>query len=227
VTHPAIIGIIEFGSTARNDANQHSDKDIFAVVDDVDADVLDELRALVAAEYGTVPSSVACYSSSSFDQMIARSSLFTWHLRMEGRVLCDPDGIFSEAFENLRPYDAFATDLARFKDIYTDAIDAFKYSSTLDTFERHVLFVVARNVCMLLTARRNRPTFGRRTVIPAARQLYPELPLSPAVAETLEIGHLTYARNLHICESQMGPGEPELILREVGALIAFAARALA
>ena len=37
----AVIGIIEFGSTARNDADQYSDKDIFAVVEDVDADRLD------------------------------------------------------------------------------------------------------------------------------------------------------------------------------------------
>jgi hypothetical protein len=224
--HPAIIGIIEFGSTARNDADQHSDKDIFAVVEDADADVLDELRALVATEYGTVPSSVACYSSSSFDQMIARGSLFTWHLRLEGRILSDPDDIFSEAFENLCRYAAFETDLARFKDIYTDTLEAFMYASTLDMFERHVLFVVARNVCMLLTARRNRPTFGRRTVIPAARQLYPELPLSASVAETLEIGHLTYVRNLHICERQMGVADPESIFREVGALVAFAAEVL-
>ncbi len=224
--HSAIIGTIEFGSTARNDADQYSDKDIFAVVEDVDADVLDELRALVAAEYGTVPSSVACYSSSSFDHMIARGSLLTWHLRLEGRILSDPDDVFREAFQNLCPYNAFATDLARFEDIYTDTLEAFKYSKTFDTFERHVLFVVARNVCMLLTARCNRPTFGRRTVIPAARRLYPELPLSASVAATLEIGHLTYVRNCHICESQMGVPEPELILREVGSLVAFAAGVL-
>jgi hypothetical protein len=224
VSHPAVIGIIEFGSTARNDADHYSDKDIFAVVEDVDADVLDTLRIAVAKDYNTTPPSVACYSSSSFDQMIAHGSLFTWHLRLEGRILSDPDAVFAEAFANLAPYNAFATDLARFKDIYTDARDAYIESNILDTFERHVLFVVVRNVCMLLTARRGQPTFGRRTVVPTAR--YPELPLSASVAESLAAGHLTYMRNIPITQSQTEFAEPDRIVREVAALLDFGAEVL-
>jgi hypothetical protein len=124
----AVIGVIEFGSTARQDADQYSDKDIFAVVEDVDADVIDTLRGLVATDYGTTPSSVACYSASSFDQMIAHGSLFTWHLRLEGRILSDPDGVFREAFGNLAPYSAFVADLIRFREIYEDACDAYAES---------------------------------------------------------------------------------------------------
>jgi hypothetical protein len=226
VSHPAVIGIIEFGSTARNDADHYSDKDIFAVVEDVDADALDTLRITVATDYNTTPASVACYSASSFDQMIAHGSLFTWHLRLEGRILSDPDGVFAEAFGNLAPYKAFATDLARFKEIYTDAREAYLESNILDTFERHVLFVVVRNVCMLLTARLGQPTFGRRIVIPTARQLYPELPLSASVAESLAAGHLTYMRNFPITQSQTECAEPNRIVCEVAALLDFAAKVL-
>ncbi len=218
----AIIGIIEFGSTARNDSDQYSDKDIFAVVEDVDADRLDELRAKVATEYDTAPVSVACYSASSFDQMIAHGSLFTWHLCLEGRILSDPDGILAEAFANLAPYDAFAADLARFKDIYTDVRDAYTASAVFDNFERHVLFIVARNVCMLLTARRGKPTFGRRTVIPTAKQLYPELPLSFAVADALSAGHLTYTRNVSVEPPQTESIETDRILSEIDRLLNFA-----
>ena len=221
-----VIGIIEFGSTARNDADQYSDKDIFAVVEDVDADRLDALRTTVATEYNTTPASVACYSVSSFDQMIAHGSLFTWHLRLEGRILTDPDGIFAEAFANLAPYDAFAADLARFREIYTDVCDAYIGSKILDTFERHVLFIVARNVCMLLTTRRGQPTFGRRTVIPTAKRLYAELPLSASVAEALSAGHLTYMRNSSIEPSQTECVEPDRIVREVGTLLDFAGEVL-
>jgi hypothetical protein len=222
----AIIGVIEFGSTARRDADQYSDKDIFAVVEDVDADVLDKLRGIVAMDYATTPTSVACYSASSFDQMIVHGSLFTWHLRLEGRILSDPDGAFTEAFANLAPYDAFAADLERFGEIYSDACDAYVASNILDTFEEHVLFVIARNVCMLLTARRGQPTFGRRTVIPSARELYPELPLSRSVAEELASGHLAYMRNTQTKVSLTDWIEPDRILREVGSLLDFAARVL-
>jgi hypothetical protein len=218
----AVIGVIEFGSTARNDSDQYSDKDIFAVVEDVDADALDALRTRVAKEYDTAPASVACYSASSFDQMISHGSLFTWHLRLEGRVLKDPDGILTEAFANLSAYEAFAADLARFQEIYADSQEAFAESKTFDTFEQHVLFVVARNICMLLTARHGQPTFGRRSVIPTARQLYPHLPLSISTEETLAAGHLVYMRNVSIDMNIDRVAEPERALREVGELLAFA-----
>ena len=226
MSNPAVIGIIEFGSTARNDADQYSDKDIFAVVEDVDADVLDTLRTTIAMDYDTVSGSVACYSASSFDQMIAHGSLFTWHLRLEGRILSDPDGVFMEAFANLVPYDGFARDLERFREIYTDVCEAYFESNILDAFERHVLFIVVRNVCMLLTSRRGQPTFGRRTVIPTARQLYPELPLSVSVAESLGAGHLTYMRNFSVMPSHAICLDPEIVVREVGALLDFAGEVL-
>jgi len=222
----AIIGVIEFGSTARNDADQYSDKDILAVVEDVDADVLDTLRGILAVRYTTTPTSVACYSVSSFDQMIAHGSLFTWHLRLEGKILSDPYSLFTEAFANLAPYNAFVTDLERFREIFSDVCDAYMASNILDTFEEHVLFVIARNICMLLTARRGQPTFGRRTVILRATELYPEVPLSTSVAEHLASGHLTYMRNTQSNVSWTEKVEPDRALREVGLLLDFAARVL-
>jgi hypothetical protein len=154
--------------------------------------------------------------------MIAHGSLFTWHLRLEGRIRSDPDRVFDEAFGNLAPYSAFAADVARFREIYEDARDAYTESQTLDTFEMHVLFIVARNICMVLTARRGQPTFARRTVIPTARRLYPALPMSPLVAEALAAGHLAYMRNIRGGGSQ--PALPELatIVHEVDALLTFA-----
>jgi len=221
----AVMGVIEFGATARGDADQFSDKDIFAVVEDVDVDVLDRLRLLIAADYATTPGSVACYSASSFDQMITHGSLFTWHLRLEGKILSDTDGVLAEAFANLTPYDAFAADIDRFSEIYADVCEAYIESNILDTFERHVLFIIARNVCMLLTTLRGQPTFGRRTVIAEARRLYPELPFSTPVAEWLASGHLAYVRNLPLEMSDSDSIKPERIMHEIEHLLHFAAKA--
>src|SRR5205807_1836584 len=110
-------------------SDQFSDKDIFAVVEDVDADQLDLLRTEIASMYGTDEASVACYSASSFDQMITHGSLFIWHLHLEGKILSDPDGIFAEAFGNLAAYKSFRRDTARFKELYEDVVDAFRDSS--------------------------------------------------------------------------------------------------
>jgi hypothetical protein len=79
---------------------------------------------------------------------------------------------------------------------------------------------------MLLTARRNQPTFGRRTVISTARQLFPEMPLSSPVSDVLEIGHLMYMRNFRISDRRIQVAEADRILGEVGALLAFAAEVL-
>jgi hypothetical protein len=130
--------------------------------------------------------------------------------------------VFHEAFGNLAPYSAFVVDVARFREIFEDARDAYIESQTLDTFEMHVLFIVARNICMVLTARRGEPTFGRRTVIPTARRLYPALPISPLVAEALAAGHLAYMRNIRVGRSQAEWPEPVTIVKEVDALLTFA-----
>jgi predicted nucleotidyltransferase len=222
----SVIGVIEFGATARGDTDEHSDKDIFAVVDDVDADLLDNFRVAIATEYDTLPNSVACYSVSSFDQMIFHGSLFTWHLRLEGKILRDPYGIFAEAFGNLAKYDSFQSDLAQFDEIYKDARAAYDASKILDTFERHVLFVVVRNVCMLLNARRGRPSFGRRVVIPQARKIHPELPLSAVTADWLAAGHLAYMRNIETEGNSDSAASPEAVFQEVAALLNFAQSAL-
>jgi hypothetical protein len=63
-------------------------------------------------------------------------------------------------------------------------------------------------------------------VIPSARELYPELPLSRSVAEELASGHLAYMRNTQTKVSLTDWIEPDRILREVGSLLDFAARVL-
>jgi predicted nucleotidyltransferase len=217
----SVVGVIEFGATARGDGDEHSDRDIFALIEDVDGDELRAVANRVAAEYGTSASSIACYSASSFDLMIQRGSLFTWHLKLEGRVLHDPDGVFDEAFDQLTPYDAFISDLARFQQVFDDVVSE-NTKRELDTVDAHVLYIVVRNVCMLLTAWEWPPVFGRRTVVRAARELHPSLPLSRAVAAWLEIQHLAYTRNVRV-EPPVSYSAPKAgILNEVATLLAYA-----
>lgn len=217
----SVVGIIEFGATARGDGDEYSDRDIFVLVEDADGDTLRALASRVATEHGTSDSSVACYSVSSFDLMIERGSLFTWHLKLEGRVLHDPDRIFDEAFDHLTPYTSFLSDLARFRHVFEDVVSS-NIGRELDTFDAHILYIVVRNVCMLLTAWVWPPAFGRRTVVRAAREIHPSLSLSQAVADWLEVRHLAYTRNVCI-GSLASPSRPTRdIVEEVAMLLAYA-----
>lgn len=217
-----VVGVIEFGATARGDGDEYSDRDIFVLVEDADGDTLRALASRVATEYETSESSVACYSVSSFDLMIERGSLFTWHLKLEGRVLHDPDRIFDEAFANLTPYASFLSDLERFRHVFDDVVSS-NTGRELDTFDAHVLYIVVRNVCMLLTAWVWPPAFGRRTVVRAAREIHPSLPLSQAVAEWLEVRHLAYTRNVCIGPLASPSAPTRDIFDEVAMLLAQAA----
>lgn len=217
----AVIGIIEFGATARGDGDEYSDRDIFALVEDIDGDALRAIADNVAVEYATTSSSVACYSVSSFDLMVERGSLFTWHLKMEGRTLHDPDGIVSQAFDQIKPYAAFVPDLARFRNVFED-VASTNNRRNLDTFDAHVLYLVVRNVCMLLTAWAWPPTFGRRQVVHAARELHPSLPLSLPLATWLEVQHLAYTRNLRVSPLVSFSPPPADVLDEVARLLSYA-----
>ena len=216
------MGVIEFGSTARHDTDQYSDIDICAIVDDSELDVVEGIRQAVASRYGTDESSLVCYSLSSLDHMVRSGSLFTWHLRLEGRILSDPDGIIDEALASLVPYRNYGLDVAQFKDVFADVVCEYLEAKSLNTFELHVLFVVARNICMLLTVREGHPEFGRRTVVPAARALFPSLPVSPSTVDALMAGHLAFMRNFRVSAPFVVGSAADRILKEVRALLSFA-----
>jgi predicted nucleotidyltransferase len=183
-----------FGSTARGDADIHSDRDICAIVDDVDERQIALLKRHVGKRYGAHSESVSVYRISTLSHMIQNGALLLWHIKLEGKVLYDVDRRFERALGNLPEYGRYSEDLLRFQDAFDDTLCAFTRSRRLDLFDLHVLFVVVRNVCMLLTVRAGKPCFGRSTVYVGAVQLCGRLPVSPRLFEDLTRNHLVYLR---------------------------------
>ena len=218
-----IVAVLEYGATARADADDYSDRDICVFVDDVDELTFERLRSFVGERLSLDPRSVACYRLSTVDEMVRGGSLFLWHLRLEGKVHYDPDGVAIEALGALAPYNHFQRDLRRFSDVFGDVEEEFRATSSLSVFEVHVLSVVVRNICMLLTVRAGRPTFGRRTVHAVARSLFPALPLSEDAWAVLMNGHLTFMRDFDCPgDSIRNCQASQDLLATVRAVIAFA-----
>ena len=217
-----LVALVEFGATARGDADRFSDRDIFVLVEDMEPESIASLRAQVAQTCGTSASSVACYTVSTVDRMISLGSLFLWHLRLEGKVLWDPDGAMAEALSALCSYDSKKRDVDRFGAVYRDVVVAFERTGVLSAFECHVLFGIARNTCMLLTVAAGDPAFGRSAVLSHALSYYPTLPLSSDVFHRLEAGHLRYHRGAEIEWSPLVAQEAAEAMTQIERLLEFA-----
>jgi predicted nucleotidyltransferase len=223
----SVVAIVEYGATARGDADAYSDRDICVWVEDIGEYEFEAIRTHIAREFSCELRSVSCYRLSTVDEMVQNGSLFLLHLRLEGRVLIDPDGIAEAALSSLAPYVHFQRDVERFRDVFNDVVDEYNTTGELSVFELHVLSIVARNICMLMTVRCGSPAFGRRAVLGAARACHPDLPMSDSVWNALMNGHLRFMRDVVVTGEGKGSGPmPSELLDTVQGLLGFAAQVL-
>jgi predicted nucleotidyltransferase len=80
--------VMLFGSVARGDASEGSDVDVLAVAP----------RPRTAKAMGRV--SLTIYTEEHLRALARKGSLFICHLRAEGRVLRDRDGVFQRVFDD-------------------------------------------------------------------------------------------------------------------------------
>ena len=230
-TGPAAItgleGVILFGSSARGDDDAHSDRDVCAIVANLPDRQIHSLKRRVADLYLTNPQSVSAYRRSTISQMAEFGSLFLWHLKLEGRVLYDRSGITAKTFSNLAAYRRYAEDLLRFQEVFDDTVREFGVRPRLDLFDLHCLFLVIRNVCMLLTVKAGDPQFGRSSVYAAAVKHYARLPVPAHMFYELANAHLAYSRGADVRVLLPSRLAGSRTLKRVDSLLRFAWRQLA
>lgn len=218
--------VILFGSTARGDEDAHSDRDICAIVDDLSDRHIHSLKRRVARLYKSDSQSVSAYRLSTVSQMAGAGSLFLWHLKREGRILYDRSGTARRTLSNLAEYRRYSEDLLRFQEVFDDTAREFSARPQLDLFDLHSLFLVVRNVCMLLTVKAGDPHFGRSSVYAGAVQHYGRLPVTARLFAELSNSHLVYSRGVDAkvaLPSRLAGGT---MLRRVSGLLRFAWRQL-
>lgn len=224
---PALAGlraVILFGSAARGDEDLHSDRDICAIVDDLSDQRIHVLKLRVANLYDTDPHSVSAYRLSTVSEMARSGSLLLWHLKREGRILYDRRSTARRMLQDLQEYRRFSEDLLRFQEVFDDTSKEFAVRPQLDLFDIHALFLVVRNVCMLLTVKAGEPHFGRLSVYGGAVRHYGRLPVTERLFNQLARGHLVYLRGIDAKIAVPSSVEAAGILRRVSNLLRFAWR---
>ncbi len=82
-----ILAVIVFGSTGRGDSGNKSDLDVFALCPNDFSSRLDAIQDGLADRLSCDTFSIVVYTEAQFRKMLARGSLFAWHLKLEGIVV--------------------------------------------------------------------------------------------------------------------------------------------
>jgi len=147
-----------FGSQSRGDHDQASDRDIL-IVDDRPAAL--RRRAQILAQQGW---SVAPYTYRKLEALAGRGALFVQHLKMEGKVLKDAHGRYSQIVSEFRPKQFYTNDIrenARLAGLLTSQPQTGKGA----LWAADVLYVAVRNFGVLWLAEQGEYTFSYRRII--------------------------------------------------------------
>jgi len=192
---PPVIGSVLFGSEARGDSDQFSDRDICVFFDSITMLERPSVRARLAQIYSTRPPGVCMYSKPIIESMTRKGSLFMWHLKLESRILYDPAGFVEHLFQGVVPYSGYATDILRYERIAFAVSETLAEGASLTEADLHALFVAWRNTCLLLTMSKDTPVFARHRALQVAHELFPTLPRKSEAYDVLSEEHLRYTRN--------------------------------
>lgn len=189
-----VLAIVLYGSRARGDADTLSDTDVGVFVANCTFDELLKLRDWAGRTLGGPAAGVAVYPETILREMAKRGSLLLWHLKLEGRTLFERDGFASHLLATLGSFDSFTEECDEYAGLLDDVESSLKDGVGITELDLHVLQVVARNACILLSYASGCPTFGRMSAAQVAMGLLPELELDWARYELLTRWHLTYTR---------------------------------
>jgi len=215
-----IKSIIVYGSHARKDNDINSDYDICVLTQNKQDIDLDNLREIIGKCESSELNS-ACYPSDVVDNMLNYGSLFLWHLKLEGKVLFGED-YFTKKIEKLNPFIHHHQEIKYHSQLFEDLLRAWKELTIINEHDLSLLFTIARNTCMILSHKLDKPSFGRLDSFSTAKKLYPDLPLSLNDYLNLEKWKITYERGGLHNYALPGFDEYEKIIKIIKKLLCYA-----
>lgn len=152
-----MVSICKIGSVARCQSDTLSDKDLLAVGDSSELDV-------VIAGYKSRGWNVAHYSKIQFHDMAESHSLFVQHVKQDGQLVRDDEDFLREILRRYRPRQNYIEQLAV-------AIEPIRSVAELEPsywgklFQSDILYVAVRNACILHRATVADPEFDFKRLI--------------------------------------------------------------
>ena len=222
---PNVVAIVLFGSHARNDSDDYSDKDIFVLCSCTDMLELMKIKKKFTKLSAGSSLGVCCYRRIDAEAMANIGSLFMWHLKLQGRVVFSKRHILEDVLEKLQPYRRHKEDLRYYGELLADVIDSYEKRSMLSEFDMSVLFTIARNTCILLCHSLGNPKFGRSNAYLYALSVYKEIfPLDDWVYPFLCSQKLLYERGIRINRDGIKNHPPRIVIDQIQSLLEFAER---
>lgn len=198
-----IIAIVEFGSSARADNDQYSDRDFFILIDEWESreEIIEEaIRILPLIDSDN--SEFIINDLNSFDFMLKRGSLFLWHLKLEAKVHFG-EKEFNEKITTLQVFDNYEGKYHNYLGVFEDLKAARKELPKTSAFDYSTLFTVIRNLSILVCYRLGSPKFGRTSAFRQVKDSYPSIDFSLDEYMLLQQYKLQYERGFHVQK----PGE--------------------
>lgn len=215
-----------FGSVARGDADRQSDIDICAFVRADSYEELVQIKRSIARAKKIPNDSVTIFNLHTLRAMCQKGSLLLWHIRLEGRILFDPNDVLKSALEDLVSFQGYEEEISIYRELLDDVKSTALENEILVQLDLHILFLVIRNVSILLTYKHGRPTFGRRSAYENAYEQYSGLPLEGQVFEDLQKWHLLYKRGIQSDSLLPDARTCKKYIGQTGLLLEFASGAV-
>lgn len=197
------IALVQFGSRARGDADQLSDRDVLIVCARPN-EISDYVWNLKAAGW-----SPTVYSWSRLRAAISRGDLFIQHLRQEGKIIVDPEHRFEDELSAYRPRFSYRPE----REASGRLLGILEYlpsASNARLWAFDVASVAFRSLAVAELAENGIYAFASRDLVKGLRRLGIATPELFAVVSELRRGKISYRRR--ICEVSTRPAEIETLV---------------
>ncbi len=220
---PDVLSVVLFGSTARRDADQYSDKDFFVMCCNLDLENLLKMKQDVLVPAIGQTEGISCYRHADTLVMAQKGSLFLWHLKLQGKILFSKNNVFENILSILQHYNNYEKDLSLYMGLLLDVDSSLEKHKFISEFDLSILFTIVRNICILLCYHEGTPKFGRSNAYLTVRSLFNKsLPLEDWVFPTLGSYKLWYERGVKPKKDLNRDFPAQLVLKQIKNLIDFA-----
>lgn len=194
-----ILAVLEFGSTARGEADEYSDRDICIVIDKLTS-TIDQVVEIGSNQVGInelEETEFIIYEDSALGHMLEKGSLFLWHIKLEGKVLLGED-YFSSKICMLKEFNNYEGKFEHYYSMYKDLEESIKIIPIITTFDFSVLFTIVRNLSILVCFKLRRPAFGREDAFIKVKDHYGDIGLNLQEYQNLLKCKLSYERGFNL-----------------------------
>lgn len=193
-----ILSVIEFGSHARNDQDQYSDKDICIFVDHFERkeEVIDQVKKIINP-LNINNCDFIIHDEEAFNFMLDRGSLFLWHLKLECTANYGSE-YYNKKIKTLNTFDNYQYKLEHYLNLFYDLKEARHLLPEITYFDYSVMFTVIRNLSILVCYKINNPQFGRTNAFHLLIKEFPDIMFSKDDYSHLLEYKLSYERGHHL-----------------------------